>query len=374
MTGEELVLNGRYELLERVGSGGMAVVYKAQDLMLGRIVAIKMLHEGFAGDPEFLQRFRQEAYSAASLQHPNIVTVHDIGQDGHRQYIVMEFVQGVTLKQIVRQYNTEGRTMPTSRMLALTIQICAGVGYAHRAGLVHCDVKPQNVIVTPDDRIKVADFGIARAMTEASQQVSEIDTWGTPQYFSPEQAAGEAPTPASDVYSIGVMMFEMLTGQLPFNADSQTALALKHIQDPPPLVSSINPGVPEQLELIVNKVLSKEPSGRYRTAGQLGRVLTTYTTSSQVETGPLVPIITVAAVNHGLPVSEQQTQVFPQSGSTISSPTKLVAETKFVGTDLANANDDFATDWLAVGLGLVAFVALLGLIPLWYFVYITYSN
>ncbi len=291
MSGEEILLNGRYRLLERVGSGGMAKVYKAQDMLLGRVVAVKMLHEGFSADEEFLQRFRQEAYSAARLQHPNIVIVHDIGEDGHQQYIVMEYVQGQTLKQIIRQYNAEGRLMPVSRMLDLTIQICSGIGYAHRAGLVHCDVKPQNVIVTRDDRIKVADFGIARAMSGASQQVQDNEMWGTPQYFSPEQAAGETATPASDVYSIGVMMFEMLSGRIPFTAETQTALALKHIQEQPPMVGTLNFAVPEQLELIVDKVLSKEPSGRYRTAGQLGRVLSTYRSSSQAETGPGAPLV-----------------------------------------------------------------------------------
>ena len=266
MIAEERVLNERYKLLGRIGSGGMSVVYRAQDLLLGRIVAVKMLHESFSSDEDFLRRFRQEAYSAASLQHPNIVTVHDIGQDGHAQYIVMEYVDGRTLKQIIRQYNDDGHIMPTSRFLDLIIQICDGIGYAHRANLVHCDVKPQNVLVTRDDRIKVADFGIARAMSEASQQIQDDEMWGTPQYFSPEQAAGEPPTPASDVYAIGIIMFEMLTGQLPFTAESQTALALKHIQEKPPKVGELNPAVPEQLELIDDKVLAKEPAGRYRTA------------------------------------------------------------------------------------------------------------
>ena len=378
MSGEELLLNGRYQLLERVGSGGMSVVYRAQDMLLGRIVAIKMLHEGFTGDAEFLQRFRQEAYSAAGLQHPNVVIVHDIGQDGHRQYIVMEYVQGPTLKEIVRQYNAEGRTMEINRMLDLTIQICAGVGYAHRAGLVHCDVKPQNVIVTRDDRIKVADFGIARAMSEASQQVQDNEMWGTPQYFSPEQAAGITPTTAADVYAIGVIMFEMLTGQLPFTAESQTALALKHIQEQPPLVGSLNPAVPEQLELIVNKVLAKEPSGRYRTAGQLGRVLSTYRSSSQAETGPIAPFVAAPVIVAGLAASEQQTQVFPQLQRTITTGTQPKGQDVVVAAAAVitpgNPADGNGSDWLAIGLGLIAFVALLGLIPLWYFVYIAYTG
>ena len=190
MSDQNVVLNGRYELIERVGSGGMAQVYKARDLKLGRIVAIKMLHESLTSDPGFLERFQREAHAAANLSHPNIVTVHDIGQDHHRHYIVMEFVEGQTLKQIIRKHNDEGTTMSINQVLDLTVQVSAGLGYAHRAELVHCDIKPHNVLVTLDDRVKVADFGIARAMSQATQQGELSQIWGTPQYFSPEQAAG----------------------------------------------------------------------------------------------------------------------------------------------------------------------------------------
>ena len=206
MQAELRTLNGRYRLLERIGSGGMAAVYRAQDLKLGRIVAIKMLHESLTSDEGFLMRFQREAHAAANLTHPNIVTVHDIGQEEHRHYIVMEYVDGFTLKQIIRDANEDGRFLPVSRVLDLAIQICNGIGYAHRANLVHCDMKPQNVLVTRDDRVKVADFGIARAITEASQHLADSQVWGTPQYFSPEQAACEAPSPASDVYGIGVVL------------------------------------------------------------------------------------------------------------------------------------------------------------------------
>ena len=158
MSEKNVLLNGRYELLERIGSGGMSVVYKAKDRSLGRIVAVKVLHESFTSDSGFLKRFQQEAHSAANLAHPNIVTVHDIGQDGYKHYIVMEFVEGQTLKDIVRSYKDE--PMPIGRSLDLIIQVCSGIGYAHRANLVHCDVKPQNVIVTVDDQVKVADLAL----------------------------------------------------------------------------------------------------------------------------------------------------------------------------------------------------------------------
>ncbi len=388
MSGEFTVLNGRYKLLERIGSGGMSVVYKTHDLSLGRLVAVKMLHESLTGDEGFLQRFQHEAHAAANLQHQNIVTVHDIGQDGHRHYIVMEFVDGRTLKQIIRQQAKLERPMPINRTLDLVIQVCNGIGYAHRAHLVHCDVKPQNILVTRDDRVKVADFGIARAVSEASQQ-QEARAWGTPQYFSPEQANGYPPTPASDVYAIGVILFEMLTGRLPFQAESHTAYALKHLHETPPLVTTINPSVPPQLEQIIAKVLAKEPAGRYRTAGQLSRILSTYRQSSQEETGPVYPVTAVS--NPTMPVSEQKTQIHQfipprldedeqdeDTRPNVTQPGELPLR-NMVPMDTAvpqplhytatPAPENGRLDWIALTLGITALIMLLGLIPLWYFVY-----
>lgn len=380
MLQEQIILNNRYKLLERIGSGGMSIVYKGQDLSLGRLVAIKMLHEGLTGDHGFLTRFQREAHAAANLSHSNIVTVHDIGQDEHRHYIVMEYVEGQTLKQIIRDQNKLGQPMPINRALDLTIQICNGIGYAHRAHLVHCDVKPQNVLVTRDDRVKVADFGIARAISEASQQM-EKQVWGTPQYFSPEQAAGYPATPASDVYSIGIILFELLSGRLPFQAESQTALALKHMQEIAPFVTAFNPAVPRQLEQIVAKVLAKEASARYRTAGQLSRILSTYRQSSQAETGPIYP---VTNVHNRIPVAEQKTQLhhyvperterpFPTSASphtpTPAAPAVSDTDSDTVRITLRAGQDANKLDWIAISLGVTALLALLGLIPLWYFVY-----
>jgi serine/threonine-protein kinase len=363
----ENLLNDRYQLLARAGAGGMSVVYRAQDLALGRIVAVKVLHEGLTSDREFLQRFQKEAHAVANLSHPNIVTVHDIGQDGHRYYMVMEYVEGWTLKDVVgRQGEVVGAPLALDRALDLAIQICAGIGYAHRADLVHCDVKSQNVLVTKDGRVKVTDFGIARAMSETSLYQSG-QVWGTPQYFSPEQAAGEAPTPASDVYSIGIIMFEMLTGRLPFEADTQTALALKHMRAMPPLVNEINPAIPDQLGQIVSKVLSKEPSGRYRTADQLGRVLLAYRGNALRETGPIVTAT--------VPIAERTTAYYqpdqaPQADA-------MVFTSQQPG-EYGDANHHISTkhypvpagkdepDWLAVTLGILAIISMLGLIPLWY--------
>lgn len=386
----EIVLNGRYKLLERSGSGGMATVYKAQDLMLRRLVAVKILHENLTGDEEFLRRFQREAHAAANLSHPNIVTVHDIGQDGHRHYIVMEFVNGRTLKELIRDHVEQtGHPLSIARTLELGIQICAGIGYAHRAGLVHCDVKPQNVLVTRDDRVKVADFGIARAMSQASLQTGSM-LWGTPHYFSPEQAAGEPATPASDVYAIGIILFEMLSGRLPFQAESLPSLALKHMHEPPPLVTEFNPAVPRQMEQIINKVLSKEAAGRYRTAGQLERILRSYRDSSQQDTGPIVlpPMHVNTEPVQRLPVvTEQPTQIFdrsaPPSNVTPRSemptraampmhgqqtPTRRPLEPHSASYHLLDETSEATTDWTILLLGIIAVVAMIGLIPLWFFV------
>ncbi|MCK6577682.1 MAG: protein kinase [Anaerolineae bacterium] len=265
----ETILNGRYRLIAQQGSGGMAVIYKAIDQMLGRQVAIKILRPSLTADPSFLARFRNEARSVANLQHPNIVTVYDVGQDGPTHYIVMEFVDGSDLKKAIK---TEG-ALPIIRAIKLGIQLCAGIGFAHRAGLVHADVKPQNILVTRDDMVKVTDFGIAQALTTSQPGERQAVVWGSPHYFAPEQARGERPTPASDVYSIGIVLFELLTGRLPFSGQNQQELAMAHIRDPIPLATDHNPAVPESLARIVYKTMSKEPEQRYRMADQLKSIL-----------------------------------------------------------------------------------------------------
>ena len=268
----ETVLNGRYRLVAQQGSGGMAVIYKATDQALGRTVAVKILRPSLTNDPAFLARFRNEARSVANLTHPSIVTVHDVGNDGPTHYIVMEFIEGQDLKRIIR---SEGG-LPVDRALNLGIQICAGIGFAHRAGLVHADVKPQNILVTRDDVVKVTDFGIAQALSDAAPGEKQSVVWGSPHYFAPEQARGERATPASDVYSIGIVIFELLTGRLPYTGTNQQELALAHIRERVPMVTEFNPAVPESLANIIYKVMSKEPATRYRMADQLGNILISY--------------------------------------------------------------------------------------------------
>ncbi|MEP0804556.1 MAG: serine/threonine protein kinase [Chloroflexota bacterium] len=241
---EGAVLNNRYQLLERIGTGGMADVFRARDLMLERTVAIKILHEHYSAEKGFQERFKQEARAAANLSHPNIVTVHDFGFDHDQLYIVMEHIPGKDLKTVLRQ---RGR-YPVDEAIPLIVQACAGIGYAHRAGLVHCDVKPHNMIVTPDGRLKVTDFGIARALSTIQPDERADVVWGSPQYFSPEQAAGEAPSPASDVYSLGIVLYEMITGALPFNAPTSQELARLHLEHHPIPPREYVPDIPPALE------------------------------------------------------------------------------------------------------------------------------
>lgn len=361
---ESRILNSRYRLIDRIGAGGMSVVYQAQDLALGRLVAIKVLHDSLTGDASFLERFRKEARAAASLSHPNVVTVHDVGQDGDRHYIVMELVEGDDLKSVIRRW----APLPLDKALDLTVQICNGVGYAHRAGFVHCDVKPQNVLVTSGGRAMVADFGIARVISEATMSRGD-KSWGTPQYFAPEQAAGESATPASDVYAIGVMLFEMLTGRLPFEAEAPAALALKHIREDPPLVTDLRPSLPAQVAKIIQKVMAKEPAARYRTAEQLGRILETYRRDSAQSTRavPDLPVETSARTQSPQGSSAPR-PVTPQPSRPVLAP--MTHEFPSYIDEAA----DSGPDWLAIFLGAVAMLAILGLIPLWAFVYRAWSQ
>jgi serine/threonine-protein kinase len=278
----ETVLNGRYRLVAQQGSGGMAVIYKAIDQALGRTVAVKILRPSLTNDPAFLARFRNEARSVANLAHPNIVTVHDVGSDGATHYIVMEFIEGQDLKRIIK---ADG-ALNVDRAINLAIQICGGIGFAHRAGLVHADVKPQNILVTKDDVVKVTDFGIAQALGDPNPGEKQQVVWGSPHYFAPEQARGEKPTPASDVYSIGIVIFEMLAGRPPFAGQNQQELALAHIRDRIPMVTEFNPAVPENLARIVYKTMSKEPAARYRMADQLGHILAGYRDRGRDDTMP----------------------------------------------------------------------------------------
>src|SRR6185436_1829669 len=352
---EGTVLNSRYQLLERIGTGGMADVFRARDLMLERSVAIKVLHETYSDDKSFQDRFKQEARAAANLSHPNIVTVHDFGFDNGQLFIVMEHIPGKDLKTILRQ---RGR-YSVEEAIPLIVQACAGIGYAHRAGLVHCDIKPHNMIVTPDGRLKVTDFGIARALSTIMPDERADVVWGSPQYFSPEQATGEAPSPASDVYSLGVVLYEVLTGALPFTAPTSEELARMHLEAAPIPPSEDVPDLPSALEQIVLKVLSKEPAARYRTADQLGRVLLRFGTQRDVPPPPSLSLTPEAASTYQRP--ETQPTHVHQPGH-MQPPVMPAPETTLpVSIDYSMPE----IDWTSVALGLLALITVGGLVPFW---------
>ena len=259
----------RYELEELVGSGGMSDVFRARDNQLDRRVAIKILHERYAGDPEYLTRFRTEARSVARLSHPNIVTVIDRGDDDGRQFIVFEHVDGENLKELVRR---SGR-LPVRRAIELALQVADGLAFAHQEGLVHRDVKPQNVLLSREGEVKVTDFGIARSL-EVEHGVTQTGTvLGTGEYLAPEQASGKPISPATDVYSLGVVLWEMLAGEVPFSGENFVAVALRHVNEPVPSLREVRPDVSPRLAAAVERALAKDPAHRFPSMAALAKEL-----------------------------------------------------------------------------------------------------
>ena len=251
------VLDQRYELQELIGSGGMADVYRAQDKVLNRSVAVKILHEQFRRDEEFIGKFHQEAQAAARLSHPNIVNIFDVGISGDDHYIVMEYVPGDTLKSLIQ----EKGQLPVEDALRIAREISDALAMAHDNNIVHCDIKPHNILMMPDGHAKIADFGIARAVTESTMTYSG-NVIGSVHYFSPEQAKGTYITPKSDVYSLGVVLYEMLTGHLPFTGENPVSIAMKHLQEDPVPVRQYNPDIAPVVEAVVMKAMSKDPAMR----------------------------------------------------------------------------------------------------------------
>ncbi|MGZ4143638.1 MAG: Stk1 family PASTA domain-containing Ser/Thr kinase [Actinomycetota bacterium] len=258
------VLSNRYELSDQLGAGGMAEVYLGRDRVLGRTIAVKTLLAQYGGDPHFIERFRLEAQHAAALNHPNIVSVYDTGSDDGTHYIVMEYVEGKTLRDVIRE---EGPLLP-ERVAEIGADVCAGLAFAHAHGIVHRDIKPANIMITSGGAVKVTDFGIARAVSgDTVTQTAMV--LGTAQYFSPEQAQSAPVDARSDIYSLGVVLYEMLTRQVPFTGSSPVAIAYKHVKEAPVLPSRLNPDVPASLEAIVMKAMAKNPDNRYQTAQEM---------------------------------------------------------------------------------------------------------
>lgn len=255
--------NGRYQVLDKLGSGGMAVVYKAQDTVLNRIVTVKVLRDQFASDEDFTRRFRREAQAVASLSHPNIVSVYDVGKDQDQEYIVMEFVNGQNLKEYIKEH----APLAADQAVEIAKQICDALDHAHKHQIIHRDIKPHNILLTSDGRAKVTDFGIARAVSAAT--VTHTGTIvGSVHYFSPEQARGEVTNEQSDLYSLGIILYEMVTGVLPYDGESPISIALKHMTDDPTPPSGVNPGVPANLQQVILRAISKQPGDRYLDAKQ----------------------------------------------------------------------------------------------------------
>jgi eukaryotic-like serine/threonine-protein kinase len=365
--GDTAVFNDRYEILQRLGRGGMADVYLARDRLLERRVAVKVLFPEFATDPSFVARFRREAQAAANLTHPNIVAVYDWGQQSGTYFIVMEYVNGRTLAEVL---GTEGKLAPI-RAADISAEVAAALGFAHRNGVVHRDVKPGNILVTANGDVKVADFGIARVANAGTDSglTQAGSVMGTAAYFSPEQAQGATPDPRSDLYSLGIVMYEMVGGRPPFAGDNPVSIAYKQVHEAPPRLRDLTPAVPVAYEAIVAKLLAKNPAARYPSADDLRIDLTRFRDGERpaalaqaaAATGaaaaaaattvtPSVPATaapaTVVAANPGTQVLPQQRAPYP---STAGQP------------PLPPAYDERRrTEWLWAGIVLAVLLLLLG--------------
>jgi serine/threonine-protein kinase len=335
----ETIIDGRYRVIRRIGSGGMAEVYLAQDQLLGREVAVKVLHHHFAEDQEFVERFKREASAAAGLSHPNIVGVFDRGEWNGTYYIAMEYVAGRSLKALVR----ETGALEPAVAIDIAVQVLHAARFAHKRGVIHRDLKPHNVLIDEEGRVRVTDFGIARA--GASDMTLTGSIMGTAQYLSPEQAQGYPVTVASDLYSVGVMLYELLTGEVPFEGDTAVAVAFKQVSAPPPAPSERNPAVPPALDAVVARALAKDPGARFADADEFIATL-------ERERAALPASATVsAATRHG---------AVPLGGALLMAPAEAYAEQE-PPTDRRRPWWQWAAvGLLAAGLVALALVLLLG--------------
>ncbi|HVE92375.1 MAG TPA: PASTA domain-containing protein [Actinomycetota bacterium] len=293
------VLADRYELVRRVGTGGMADVYLARDTQLRRQVALKILHAQYAGDQSFIDRFRREAHAAANLQHPNIVQIYDWGREDDYHFIVMEFIEGTSLKDLI----ASKAPLAPKRAAKIAEQVLAALGVAHRSGLVHRDIKPGNILLTRDGEAHVTDFGIARAASgDTNTQTGTI--LGTAYYLSPEQAQGLPLDGRSDLYSLGVVLYEMTTGRRPFTGDSPVSIAMKHVRENADRPTKIRPGLPADLEAIILTAMAKSPEDRYSTAAQMRRDVESFLSGKEV----------TAVLPSSTAVPHDETQVIRKAG------------------------------------------------------------
>ncbi|MCW2961782.1 MAG: prkC [Thermoleophilia bacterium] len=341
------VMCDRYRIEQLLGTGGMASVYLAHDNMLDRRVAVKVLHSRFAGDEKFVHRFEREATAVASLNHPNIVQVYDRGQHDGQYFIVMELIDGPTLKEVVE---AEG-PMPEDRALDLIEHAARGLAHAHQHGVVHRDVKPHNILLDQAGRVKVADFGIARAAAHAGHTITELGSIvGTAQYLSPEQAHGEQVTPASDVYSLGIVLYEMLTGQLPFDGERPLDIAFQHVNDQPIPPRAVRQDISPDVEAIILRALSKAPVERYATAAEFAQAISHHGHDADTAATLLLPAAalerTIAithaaqtAVTHGTQQARSRWQRLSRRVQLVAIATLSAIAASAMFTLLAQAND-----------------------------------
>lgn len=267
-------LSGRYKLEELLGQGGMSAVYKATDPNLKRVVAVKLIHAHLSNDPGFVSRFEEEAASVAQLRHPNIIQVYDFNHDDESDsyYMVLEFLPGETVQQHLERLNKSDRKVSSAKAMQYMIDICEAVGYAHQRGMIHRDIKPANLMINVTDQCILMDFGIAK-IVGGQRHTATGAVVGTAMYMSPEQIKGESPDNRSDIYSLGVTLFEMVSGQPPYQADSAMTLMMMHVNDPVPEIKNLNPDVPNDLVEVINKALAKDPNNRYQSASQMAKAL-----------------------------------------------------------------------------------------------------
>ena len=265
-----LVFDHRYEVQQKIGVGGMADVYRGKDTLLGRPVAIKILHQNFGGDQDFVARFKREAQAAGKLNHTNVVSMYDVGFDQGFHYIIMEYVSGCTLKEYIQHH---GAQVTVQEAVKITVAIAEGLEHAHMMGIVHCDVKPHNILITDSGRVKVTDFGIARAINSATTMMYTNSVMGSAHYISPEQASGKSINVSTDIYSLGVVLYELLTGEVPFRGETPVSVALQHVKDPVVAPRIKNAMIPPQLEQVVLIALEKEPGKRFGSISEMIQAL-----------------------------------------------------------------------------------------------------
>ncbi|MGA9519565.1 MAG: Stk1 family PASTA domain-containing Ser/Thr kinase, partial [Trichococcus sp.] len=314
-------LGGRYKIVRHIGSGGMANVYLGHDLILDRPVAIKVLRFDFRDNKDALRRFQREALSATQLIHPNIVGVYDVDEEDGLQYIVMEFIDGTDLKKYI---DIQGRVSP-EKSIHIMHQVLSAVALAHKNRIIHRDIKPQNILIDNQDRIKITDFGIAVALSETS--ITQTNTLlGSVHYLSPEQARGSMATSKSDIYALGVVLYELLSGKVPFDGESAVSVALKHFQEPMPFIRESHPEIPQSLENVILKATAKEPLDRYATCEEMMADLDTCLNEERLHEAPFMPVSLLQETKVLTPLSAEVVAKGDSGDTLVSPPPSVNAE------------------------------------------------